>query len=173
LDSVQRQAEVQAAADRQRLLGTLTRVLPPLPPQEHERRKADIMRAFRWRLAAAGLLVLAAFGSLAITILALLRLSRPRPPAPAAPEAAPPPEEPTLEIDGSGKVTRWTPAAEHLYGYQTLEICGASVSRRKQLAFDTSHKAKSGVVFAVRMSFRPLVDVVGKAKGIGLICRRR
>ena len=93
-------------------------------------------------------------------------------------------------MDLKGTISIWTPAAENLYGYSADEAQGKSISmlfeseeeiarlykdllNAPQTTFETTHKAKSGVFFRVRIEFRPVTDSSGHPTAIGLICSRK
>jgi PAS domain S-box-containing protein len=196
MEKVVKEAEEFMNAQRGLVVTALNNYLPALPPNEFELRKQRYVNSIRMHLTFAFLLGLIGAASLVLTAAGLSRLKRgltavPRPlpkREPKDPDSALGPE-PTLQMDLKGNITRWSASAERLYGYTETEMRGQPVSKlfeseseisrlyqdllnAPQTVFQTTHRAKNGNLFRVRIEFRPISDSSGKASSIGLLCSR-
>lgn len=193
IEKVVGEAKTFMDSQRNQIVSALNKYLPALPPAEMEARKQRHVRSIRLHLAAAFTLGLGILTSLILMVLGTFRLKRgesllPQNLKKRGSDSAV--IEPTLQMDLKGKIIAWSAAAESLYGYTAQEMKGKLISRlfesesdierlykdlmkAPQTTFDTTHKAKSGVFFRVRIEFRPLEDAAGRPTGIGLFCSRK
>lgn len=193
--TVQSQAYDQESAIRERMRGTLNRLLPAMKPEDFEAKKSGFVRSMRGHLAAAGVIVLLGIVLLAAGGIGLHRLLKELAPestkpaagtqASAASENSPPMRAPTLTIDGDGKIATWSESAEDLYGFKPNEVIGQSIGilfatesdinelyrqlKDKKTEFTSHQKTKEGATISVRLVFQALT---GKDKGIALISHR-
>ena len=191
LGTVQGQALDRMNATHKRVQETLIEALPLMQPGELETKKKSILQDMRLHMIFAGALALTGIVLMAGTGVAAWRLWKGLPVKEQrrAPKQEASPEAPIMKMDLEGKIVSWSAAAGKMYEYDAYEITGQSISRlfaseiemsrlykemksTPHLQFETQHRAKSGVVFPVRMDFRPITDG-GKVIAIGLICHRR
>lgn len=190
LETVQGQALDRLKADSEQIRATLNMLLPPMQPEDLERRKQGILKTIRYRLITAGLIGLAGAASVVITILGAYRLGRFNTLlAPRSAKASSPDTSPTLEIDLKGTITSWSKTAERLYGYSASEIRGQSIATlfaadseinrlhhqmqsSAQTSFETTHKGKNGASIPVHIEFRRITGPTGRMTAIGLSCTR-
>jgi PAS domain S-box-containing protein len=194
LEKIVTQSEGLMDAQRSVVSAALNKFLPALPPAELQARKEALMGNIRWHMAATFLLAIIGTLSLVGFSLASYRIHRGEPvwkktSRPTAARLAVV-KEPTVQMDLQGRITGWTTAAETLYGYSEMEMRGQSIAKlfdseseisrlyrelqaAQHTSFETIHKAKNGQAFPIRIEFRPITDVAGQAKGIGLVCSRR
>jgi PAS domain S-box-containing protein len=191
LGAVQAQAQDRTDASYKKVQETLIHTLPSMPTEELELRKTTLLKSMRLHMILAGALALGGIAVMAACAVAAWRFGKAHPFESKAPLAnkAPAVEKPIMKMDLEGKIVDWSPAAEKMYEYETYEITGQAISRlfasenemarlykemksSPILQFETQHKAKSGVVFPVRIDFRPITEK-GRVVAIGLICHRR
>jgi len=192
---------------REAVVAALNRYLPAMAPNELEARKRGFVNAIRLHTAATFLLGCLALVSLAVLAIGAYRRT-PRGAAEQAAihearakvakikakevekKAAADSNEPTMHMDLQGLITRWSPAAEEMYGYSESDIHGQSISKlfeseseisrlyndlleSPQTIFQTTHRTKSNDIIRVRIEFRPVADSSGHPVAIGLICSRK
>lgn len=191
LGTVQGQALDRMNATYKKVQETLTKTLPLMQPGELEIKKQSLLHAMRMHMIFAGALALTGILMMAGVGVGAWRLWKgiPATKRPQEVKQEAPPEHPILKMDLQGQIVSWSAAAEKLYEYEAFEITGQPISRlfaseseitrlykemksTPHLRFETQHRAKSGVVFPVRVDFRPITDG-GKVIAIGLICHRR
>jgi len=181
LETVQRQAVDRLKADREKLTGKLSELLPAMRPEDLERRKQSEFKDIRYRLIATGALGLAGVVTFAFALLLAYR------------QWLPPTErrwKSTFEIDMKGTIISWSKAAMDLYGFTPEEMRGQSIAllfsteseigrlykqmqSGDQTAFKTTHKIKGGSTVPVRVQFLRITDKSGNLSSIGLECQRQ
>ncbi len=198
LEQVVTQAVTFMDSQRTQVIQALNKYLPAMPPAELQARKDGFVQLMRFHGVVVCLFAILGLASLRFSAYGVYRLARGEPvwktKSPSTGTTETPkvltPKDPTLEMDLKGLITQWTDAAEALYGYTASELKGKSISKlfesdyeisrlykdlqnAPHATFETTHKAKDGVAFRVKIEFRFLKDSAAKASTIGLVCTRR
>jgi PAS domain S-box-containing protein len=178
------------------LQSTIREILPAVRPEVIEEQKHAILHSITLILVMAGALVLGGIGSLISSGLWGYRRIR-KTQRPGIQNASAKEIKKTRELEKvqigiglDGRIVRWEPRAEHLYGYRASEIEGKSMSvlfgsadeiqrvshelqEHKEAAFDTTHRRKNGSTIPVHVVFSPVTDPQGKMASLSLIATER
>ena len=174
----------------QLLQSTIRDVLPAVRPEVIEEKKRAILHSVTLILILAGVLVIGGIGSLIGSGLWGYRQMQKKPASvkeTAKPRAL---QEVQIGIGLDGRIVRWEPGAESLYGYRAAEIEGQSMAilfesgdeiqrvahelqEHKEAAFDTTHRRKNGSPIPVHVVFSPVKDPRGKMASISLVASER
>ena len=201
-EGVKREAFARMLQSHQRLLGAIKDALPAVRPEVIEEKKRAIQHSIFLILVLAGALVLGGITSLVVTGVWGYRLMK-RNKTAAEPEASPAQEsaetpvasvkefrQAMIGIGLDGRIVRWEPGAQRLYGYRPEEIEGKSMSvlfdsereiqrvsselkEHKQAAFDTTHRDKNGAAIPVHVVFKCITDPQGKMASLSLVAYER
>jgi PAS domain S-box-containing protein len=201
-ERTKREAFARMMQGQQHVQSTIKEVLPAVRPEIIEEKKRAILHSITLILILAGILVLGGIGTLVVSAIWSYRRLR----AGSTPVQVQAPTQAAgtkstitkntefrqamIGIGLDGRIVRWEPGAQHLYGYTADEIEGKSMGmlfgseeeiqrvshelkEHKQAAFDTTHRNKTGAPIPVHVVFKCITDPQGKMASLSLVAYER